>query len=286
MSIPRNHHFVSEVHQKKFFNYQSNRIYVYDKQRKNLYSKKTTKTLFSERDSNTSFNDGTKDFTKLEGDLNINFEQELSNNIQIVEDFIKNREMNESINDALFNIARFGVIGEFRTPRNKKGMDDALWEGFSKIMVQSTPELKKGLEEVFAFRKEVKYSNVLTYSETANSILELMGGLIFKIIIPENNDDYFVLPDCSSIRVRDKINDYFNPDIKEIAYIGVPVTSKMFIHFFSEKLFKENMPISEIIYEESQVIRKINIECMYFSQGKIACESEEYLEQFISSLDD
>jgi aspartate/glutamate racemase len=84
--------------------------------------------------------------------------------------------------------------------------------------------------------------------------------------------------------MRDKINEYFNPDIKEIAYVGIPISSKMYIHFFSEKLFKENKPISDVIYEDSFVINKINKASYDVCQNKIACENEDYLKKFINKI--
>jgi len=284
MSIPRNHHYVSQVHLKQFFNEQENLIYVYDKQRENYFSKKTTKSLFSEKDLNTRYIDENKDFESLENDLNNFFEKDFNENLNIVNKLVESSDMTQKANNALYYFAKYGVVGDLRTPRHKKAMDDTIWESMSKLIPMCTPELKEELEEMFAYRKEVKYSNVLEYSEISEKILKLMGGLIFKIIIPKNESDFFVVPDCSSITMRDKINEYFNPDIKEIAYIGIPISSKMYIHFFSEKLFKDNKPISDVVYEDTCVIDKINKASFDVCQSKIACENELYLKKFIRKI--
>lgn len=284
MSIPRNHHYVSQIHLNQFFNNKKNCIYVFDKVKNNHFTKKSTKSLFSEKDLNTRYIDKTKDFKSLERDLNVFFEKDFAKNIEIVYELIKSAEMNEDANKALYYFAKYGVIGDLRTPRHKKTMDDSMWESIGKLIPICAPELKKELEEMFEYRKEVKYSNILEYSEISEKILETMGDLIFKVIIPKNENDFFVVPDCSSITMRDKINEYFNPDIKEIAYIGIPISSKIYIHFFSEKLFKEYKPISDVVYEDSFVINKINKASFDVCQSKLACENEEYLKEFISGI--
>lgn len=284
MSIPRNHHYVSQIHLKQFFNEEKDSIYVYDKIKRNHYIKQTTKSLFSEKDLNTRYFEENKDFKHLEDDLNEFFEKDFSENLSIVKGIFGKSELDRKENYALYCFARYGVIGDMRTPRHKKAMDDALWESLGKLMPNCTPELKNEMEEAFAYRKEVKYSNLLEYSEISEKILETMGGLIFKIIVPKNESDYFVVPDCSSITIRDKINTYFNPDIKEVAYIGIPLTSKMYIHFFSEKLFKENAPSSEIKFEETDIINKLNKASFDVCESKIACENEDYLKKFIEDI--
>lgn len=76
MSKPRNHHFVSQVHIKNFFNTTHSKIFIYDKILDNFYFKRTTKSLFSEKDLNTKFDNGLKDFESLENDLNHFFEKD------------------------------------------------------------------------------------------------------------------------------------------------------------------------------------------------------------------
>jgi Protein of unknown function (DUF4238) len=282
MSTPRNHHYVSQVHLNNFFNKPQNKIFVYDKVLDNFYWKETTKSLFSERDGSTRYVSNEKDFHSLENDLNIHFEKDFHRHLNTVKLFVQNFEMSENVNEALLHFAKYGVIGDMRTPRHKKLTDDAFSKAFGQLIPSCVPKLKKELEGLFAYQNEVKYSNVLEYSDIAPKILELMGGLIFKIIIPESKDDYFVVPDCTSLTMREKINTYFNPDIKEIAYIGLPITSKIYIHFLSEKLFKEGKMDSEIILGDPSGICKMNRVSLDISQSKIACENQDYLKRFIN----
>ncbi|WP_025726583.1 DUF4238 domain-containing protein [Bacteroides sp. 14(A)] len=284
MSIPRNHHYVSQIHIKQFFNKEENLIYLYDKMKCNFFSKNTTKSLFSEKDSNTRFINHKKDYCTLEEDLNSHFESKFPENFKIIEDFISNEILTESVNNALLFFAKYGIIGDMRTPQYKQNVDDNILEAFQPIIHQCTPQLKQKLQEMFAFKQEAKYSNVIEYSNIAEQIIEKIGNLVFAIIIPNNPNDYFLLPDCSSFTSREKINIYFNPDIKEIAYIAIPLSSKIFIHFYSEKLFDNSIPHSIIKKAKSEEVLELNLKTLNFSYTTVGCESELYLRSFIEKV--
>ncbi len=284
MSTPKNHHFVSQVHLKYFFNNTSGIIYLYDKERKNHYYKSSTRRIFSEDNSNTIFKDGIKDFESLENDLNLFFEKDFSKNVDIVNTFIIEQKEYRQLEEAIYYFSKYGIIGELRTPRNKKTIDDAIGGALTMIAQKSTPKLKKEIENLLSFKQEVKYMNINKYSEISESILNAMGKLIFYISRPKNKDDYFVVPDCSSISTRDKINKYFNPDIKEIASIGLPLTSKIYLSIFSEKLFQQKDVSSKIFSIDSDFMEQINKSSYDFCQSKIACESEEYIKRFVKNI--
>ena len=284
MSTPKNHHFVSQIHLKNFFNSLEKKIYVYDKILENHFYKKTTKSLFSEIDLNTKFTENGKDYFSLEKDLNDNFESGFTESYNKIKEFILNRELTLEVEIALKYIPKYGVIGDFRTPRFKKNMDENLCNAFSEISQNAAPELKKEIEEIFSFKKVVKYSNWSDFSGLADKILDSMGDFIFKIQIPRNKDDYFLMPDISSATARAKINTYFNPDIEEIAYIGIPLSSKIYIHFHSVKLFKEEIPPSVIYHCTTEEVITINKNNLNYCQSKIACENENYLKKFIKDV--
>lgn len=283
MSIPRNHHFVSQVHIKNFFNEELNEIFVYDKVLDNHFSKKTSKSLFSEKDLNTKIKDGQRDFASLEKDLNTYFEKDFKTNSDIIKDFILDLNYSEKVNNALYYFAKYGAIGEVRNPRHKQFVEDALTEVFDKLLTNRTPELENEFQNAFAYKKETNYINSVQYSKLANKIVELMGDLIFKIEIPKDENDFFLLPDFCASNVREKINEYFNPDVKEIAYIGLPLSSKIYIHFYSSKI-KNIKHKSEIFLVESPIVYALNKANFDFSESKVACESKDYLTKFIKNV--
>lgn len=284
MSTPKNHHFVSQVHIKNFFNTEENKIFVYDKIKRNHYYKTTTKTLFSEIGSNSRYLDGEVDHESLEKDLNDYFEKDFAINTQLVKNFVQNKELNQEVENALIYFAKYGIIGDMRTPRFKKSMDDTFFKAFKMISENATPELKTQIDQMFEYKDNVNYSNILDYSEGVEQIIELMGNLIFEVVIPINDNDFFLIPDFAAATARAKINEYFNPDIEEIAYIGIALTSKIYIHFHSEKLFKgKEIPPSVIRHclpEEVEITNKSNFA---YCQDKVACENESYLKRFIQS---
>lgn len=82
MSIPINHHHVSQCHIKNFFN-DEGRIYLYDKVKKNFYSANSTKSIFSEKYSNSVFNNGQVDHKILEDDLKM-FEDNFPKAVELI----------------------------------------------------------------------------------------------------------------------------------------------------------------------------------------------------------
>lgn len=284
MSTPKNHHYVSQVHLKNFFNNYEGKIFVYDKLKNNYFNKTTTKTLFSEKYLNTRFNDGNIEHESLENDLNEHFEKDFGKHYQVIVSFIQHQEFTLDVEIALSYFAKYGVIADMRTPRYKKDLDDSLFKAFSEITENATTELKQQVDEIFEFKKVTNYSNLLDYSKTADKVIALMGNLIFKIHIPKDDEDFYLVPDIAAATSRAKINRYFNPDIEEVAYIGIPLSSKIYIHFHSEKLFGKDKPDSCISYCDSSVVEKFNTANLDYSQSKVACESEEYLKKFIKRI--
>jgi len=281
MSIPKNHHFVSKTHIENFFNVIENKIFVFDKLKDNFYSKTTTKTLFSEKFSNSRYIDGNVDHISLEKELNDFFEKDFAKNTTIIEEFMLHRECSDEVMEALSYFAKYGVICEMRTPRHKKEMDDTIYNGLMELSQNAVPKLKAEIEELFEYRKHVKYSNITGYLEIADEVLKLMGEIRFEILFADK-ENFFFIPDFGAATQRDRINEYFNPDLKEIAYIGLPLTSKIYINFFSLKLYKENpIPLSTVINCEPRAVEYFNLANFKYCQDKIACENESYLNDFI-----
>jgi len=284
MEDKRNHHFVSQVHLKNFFNSSEGKIYVYDKIRKNHFNATSTRKLFSEKDSNARFVDGQVDYNELENELNEYFEKGFPKYFGVISDVVIDLKPANDFENAILYMAKYGIVGEFRTPRHKKRTDEAVFGVLSEIIEKGTPELKQQFEELTAFKKVVKYSSVVGYNKLANDILKKMGDLVFKIIIPVNEDDYFFIPDICSATVRAKINEYFNPDVEEVAYISFALSSKIYIKIMSTKL-KDINPINEINYIESDFVHVLNKANYDYCDSKIACENETYLKKFAASLE-
>jgi len=285
MSIPKNHHYISQGHIKNFFNHDEKAIYLYDKKSKRLFSKNTTKSIFSERNLNTKRNDdGTYDYSSIEAELNQYFEKDFPYWCKTVQDFVASEESdNDTAHDALHSLAGYGLIAESRTPRDKKIIDNAIYNGLTEIFGSGMENLPEELAKYFEFNEEVKYTNTGSYVEFANEVFEAMGDLFFSIEIPKGREDYFILPDFGAVMQRYRINDHFNPDAKDIAYIGLPLSSKMYIHFFSGKL--KVFPVQPgIHFRTSGEVALLNKANYDYARQFIACENHEYLKKFTTDF--
>ena len=284
MSVPQNHHIISKVHIKNFFNKSEGKIYVYDKCEKNIFFKITLKSLFSEKYSNSRFSDGEMDHETLEKELNDFFEKDFAKNVSIVQHFISNNNQNEELINALLYFVKYGIIAEMRTPKYKKEVDKAFFGTLKGLSEMFAPELKADFEKSIEFQNYVKYSNLTSYLEIADEVLEKMGDLRYEILVADEFN-YFFIPDFGAATQRDKINEYFNPDIKEIAYVGLALTSKIFINFFSTKLYKnKTLPSSTIIHCDFNAVEYYNRLNLRYCQCKVASENEEYLKDFVERI--
>lgn len=283
MNKPRNHHFVSQVHIKNFFNNTQGKIFIYDKILDNFYFKTTTKSLFSEKDLNTRLDNGLKDFESLENDLNYYFEKDFPVHYLTIKNFIEELNYSKEVKNALLFFAKYGAIGGIRNPREKQSNEMFIYEVFSKLAKNATPQLKRAFDEAFSYKNEIKHINSTQYSIYANEVIDLMGDLIFRIEIPREKDDYFILPDSYAGTIREKINEYFNPDVEEIAYISFPLSSKIYIHFYSSKI--KNITIKSAVGKiDSDIVFERNKVNLNYCISKVACESEYYLKKIIKTL--
>jgi len=284
-NIPLNHHYVSQCQIKNFFNKEKGFIYLYDKILKNHFKKSTTKAVFSEKEGNSRFYNGEIDHSSLEKDLKDNFEDLYNFCLSCVIKLIQNPENPPSIfRKALLYLVRYGIAGEIRRPQEKFDSDSSIKKVlFEEFMPNAAPELKESLMKLKERTANSKYINSLFYSEFANTVLKAMGELSFVIYFIQGNN-YFILPDRPSISKRMKINEYFNPDIKEIAMVGIPLSSKIFLHAESQKIRKLPDQIIYINEENHSILNKINIALYKYADKQVACENESYLKDFIEKI--
>ncbi|REC50228.1 DUF4238 domain-containing protein [Chryseobacterium pennipullorum] len=284
MSIPKNHHYISQAHIKNFFNKEKKEIYLFDKDQNRHFKKNTTKSIFSEKNLNTkrTINDE-YDYSTIEEELNQNFEKDFPGCVEIVKKLVETDKLDDDAHEALLYLAGYGLIAELRTPARKRETDNALKNGMKIIMEMGTEELKSAYKRHFDFNDEVKYSNNLDYIKFAHDVINAMGDLILSVDIPENENDYFILPDFGAATMRGRINNYFNPDALDRVYIGLPLTSKLYLHFSSSKL--KSLPRPPGIHRvTTNHVYYLNKENYDYSRQIIACENEHYLQDFVRKI--
>jgi Protein of unknown function (DUF4238) len=281
MSIPLNHHYVSQCHIKNFFS-PDGKIYLYDKAKKNFYSAISTKNIFSEKYSNSVYNNGKVDHVSLEEDLKI-FEDNFPKTVELIANTKYTKKITAECHNALVEIILYGLASTLRPPTAKQELDGIYDLLFDKVYEQMTDNLKRGLEQAVEFRKHVKYANLLKYSDMAIRIYEKMGELAFTIWHIQSGDR-FLLSDSTAFTVRHKINSYFNPDIKEIAEVGISLTDKLFVHAISKKLGPTNSYLAFIEKDNDSAVFNINFNLFHCSKMTVATSNEEFIKNLIDGL--
>lgn len=280
MSIPKNHHYISQVHIKNFFNETTNKIYLFDKNKRRFFFKKTTKTIFSQNNLNTRvLENGDKDSKSIEEELNIYFEKDFKINSILIDEFINTLKISHQIYKAIIFFTKYSIIAEMRTPKYKQQLDKGIKKFFNDVYDLSSNDFNS----IFHLNNEVKFTNFYEYKDIAHFNLIKMGELVFTINISKDENAYFILSDIGANIYRENINNYFNQDIKDVSYIGLPLSSKVYleVHSNKSKLSPNFSSINYIDIDDVDIINEYNLKhCNEF----IVCENEEYLNKLINKL--
>ena len=278
MSVPFNHHYVSQCQIHNFFNSEG-LISLYDKSLNNFYNKKSSKGIFSEKFSNSIYREGLVDHRFLEEDLKI-FEDEFPSAVAEIKVSVRNKFFSHKGQDALNLVAFFGIIGEMRNPFRKKSHDYLLNNLFTGLSESFDNEYKKSFDRINEYKKHVTYSNRLTYSDLAFRTYELMGGFDFQIWLLESSD-CFLLPDTTGTQVRGNLGNIPNPLINQITQVGIPITDKIFIHVISKKLNKGSF-LKRIKKDNDTSVEQINLHIFQYAYRTVATSNMEYLKKTVS----
>jgi hypothetical protein len=283
MSIPKNHHYVSQCHQKEFFNYKSGLIYLYDKEKDNFYNKKSTKKLFSEDHLNTKEFKGKIDQTTLEKELRILFEDNFSKHVDKVKQFLDSQHKIQDTYESLCWLTIIGILGELRHPQYKKFLDDTMIEFESDILFSRIGLGKEKIKNYLRSIQKTQYSNLQSYVSVALRILEKMEPLDFVIYSIESNDN-FILPDTSCFQIRGQLKNYPTSFIKEIIQVGIPLNDKLFILATPQGLKSELHGIQFINEDNSKMVFEINKDLFDFSRKAVACKDQDFLRKTIEKI--
>lgn len=277
MSIPRNHHYVSQCHQKGFFNQNNGKIYLYDKEINNFYERNSSKGIFSGRDLNSRANFGIIDHKSLEDELKI-LEDKFPSHLKIIKDFIEVQNNIEEAYHSLGWMTALGIIGEMRNPQFKRKLDDTLDEITSRVFTDASEEFKK----LYELNRLTPYSNVVGYIELAQNILDRMQPLKYVIFVIKS-DDCFLLPDTSCYQVRGQIKQYINPHIMEIVEVGIPITDKIFV-VSTPQINSPAGGINFINEDNSETVYRINKNLYCFAKKTVACSNQNYLKCIVNKI--
>jgi len=282
MSLPQNHHYVSKCHIKNFFD-EHGYIHLYDKKLFRFYSKTSSKNIFSEKLLNSFYRKGQVNHNLLEKDLKV-FEDDFPSAVKILEQAVSEKNIGDNCKEALTLFGLFAIIGDLRTPFRKKSLDDSIEMGLNKLRDWLCDEQRQALDATYEFKKHVKYSNLILFSETALRTHELMGGFDYTIWHITGNDS-FILPDTSATHIRGNLSKKFNPHARQVIELGIPITKKIFINVTAKKLKKGSF-LCCVDKDNDPTIRDINLHIYHHSYRTVASDNAEYLKSIVSHIDD
>jgi len=273
VSAPINHHFVSKCHLKEFFDHDAKRIYLYDKIISNFYYRTGTSNIFSMNYLNNRLINNKVDQKSMELELRVLFEDNFSKHLQSVKRVYEDHTLVGEINDDLNYLALMALVGEYRNPHYKQGLDDVfdLMDEQFKVRGGNVPEKTKN--------KMVPFGNVKSYMDVAFMILDKMDPITFAIVSIKS-DDHFIVPDTSGFLVR------LNLDTGPVVQFGLPVSDKLFILGRSAAMGPYPTTLVEINENNHDLVFMINSDLVNYSYKTVACKDEIFLKNTISKMRD
>lgn len=286
MSVPRNHHFVSQVLIKKFLG-KNNMLYTYNKTSKNIDEKPYSRFDFAERDLNSILNDdGEIDHKSVEDNLNKHFESGFNKHYDLLLDALKNDNYENFLTSVKY-LTRMGIIGDMRTLEHQLEINKALFDVLDPIMKNATDELRNGYFNFIQKTSVVIKKSTTDYDELCNGVIELMGEIIYSVFLAPK-DHYFFLPDNSSIVFRSKLEPdtkladgtiLINPSMP-ISTVIFPINSQILIVAQSSKICTQN--INGVFHLSNESTNDYNKLFIDRSREKIICSNKDYLSDFIN----
>ncbi|NQX38504.1 Protein of unknown function [Pedobacter steynii] len=271
MSTPVNHHYVSECHLKEFFNTQEKRIYLYDKEINNFYHKPGTKKIFSLNNLNTRLVGDVIDQQSMEYELRVMFEDNFSKHIQSIKRLYDDHSLIGTIYNDLNFLALMALVGEYRNPHYKKGLDNAL-ASFDEHFKSAG-----GIVEQKLKHDQVLYSNLKGYIDIATKMLMKMDPMTFAIVSIKSAD-HFIVPDTSGFLIRE------NFETGRVIQLGLPISDKLFILGRSVAMGHYPTTLVEIKDQNSEVVFRINSDLVNYAYKTVACKNEGFLRKTIKRM--
>jgi len=265
MEVPLNHHFVSQCHLKEFFNEEEGQIYLHDKQLNNYYQRSGTKRIFSEKDLNTRLFGNKIDRHSMELELQVLFEDDFAKHLAAVKQFHQDHQAIEKVYEDMNYLALMALVGEYRNPAYKSGLDRTL--DTLKIQVTNSNEPDPRL----------KYQNTKGYLDVGHILLKDMDPITFAIVSIKSND-HFILPDTSGFLARQNLY------IGHVMQFGLPISNKLFLLGRSTRMGKYPTTLVTIEDDDSEMVFRINSDLVNYAYKTVACNDKAFLQKTINKM--
>lgn len=283
MSEPVLHHYLSQVLIRQFIDDEEN-LYTFSKTT-GYNEKKLHRSDFSIPDLNTTIDKfGNIDRYSIEKLLGKYFETDFPKHYNKIHEALGNGEFSKLSKSIKF-IIKMGIIGDMRTREHQLEVQEWILGSLREIMKLATEEMQ---EEFLQFEKSqtgIKNKIPTDFKNTADRIYELMGEKIFSIFkAPEN--DFFFLPDCTSVVRRAQLEDdsIVNGEVlsnlsRQISTIIFPIDSKTIIVVEAAKICSQTK--NGIFELSSECVDSYNKLFLKTARDKVICRDKQYLKQFI-----
>jgi hypothetical protein len=268
---PTNHHYVSQCHLKEFFDSDSKRIYLYDKIEKNYYNRQGIKRIFSLDNLNNRVIGDVVDRISMEMELRFMFEENFTKHLAFIKKLLVDLSVVEEAYEHLNFIALMALVGEYRNPNYKEGLDIALKSLATEVKIRGV-----NIPDEYPL-PDIPYRNIKGYLHVGNLLLTEMDPINFSIVVIESND-HFILPDTSGFLVREFL------EYGKVTQFGIPVSSKIFILGKSAKIKAPPSRIITIQDDDDELVFKINTDLVNFAYKTVACQNKAYLENTVSKM--
>jgi len=295
MSTPKNHHYVSRVLSNNFLSAQG-RIYRYSKVTRRISELNSTKGLFSSQHLNTVIDEeGNLDHFTIENAISNHFEKDFPKYYKVVMDMIaEDHEIGKPIPnpqmvlDAVKNIVEMGFIGRTRHPLDMQRTQNFIFGAMINLADGLNEDLRKSMLSHFISKAKVLNKLPLDFPELSKGMAELMGETTYSIMLAPK-DHYFLLPDCTAATKRFKLKDdiidgqvFINPGMV-VGLVIMPINSKVVLAATKTE-FTPNQGNGTYILSE-EIVLSYNRTFFENAILEVACESRDYLERIISSIE-
>lgn len=261
MNIPRKHHFVPQVHIRKFET--SDGYHLYFKSDKKFINKKSTIDIFSTKDLNTIANlAGELDHFTLENEFaelwDSKFTIFFKEINEVIDTHLKTKREPEFSQECLKFFFEYGIIGRMRRlkmePNFGNGLTDlseGLWEfgnidadaqylsEFSPDVIKNSKSLLENLtnqiNQIIDSQSNLKYKGIMP--TTAEILMpEECSCKIYFADVPS-----FVLPDSTAIIVASESQkDHFGYKYHPVSCVGIALSPQIFLEIKNNDITTDN----------------------------------------------
>lgn len=306
MSTPRKHHYVPQVHIKKFEH--QNGYSVFIKQENKIISKKLSNDIFAVKDLNSSLDeDGNIDHVSVEQTLADQWDSPFKSHFDILDSWIsesiqQNDYSNISIEASLKFFFEYGLMGHLRSIRQNREFNDltinSILEFEELIPDIDSIELSDSnfSNEQIEIGKSIIKNLINLSTDTANQWNEKLkfpapSATELPMLVPEKLIcDFFItstppfyLPDCTAIILKseEETFKYKNQNINKIMSVGIPLTQHLFIQIRNKDFFPNDK--TDLYLIEKERTDEINNQLIFHSFGQVLVSDNFKLNDIISN---